>query len=105
MNAQQQKKPWCHENFLHFRNLEYAVNVRKQLASLTERAKLEKISCESNTEYLRRALLEGLSENLAELQRDQNYVAVINHLITIIVNMEVNNFCKFDSYDFHLGIV
>ncbi|XP_016841401.1 ATP-dependent RNA helicase DHX33 [Nasonia vitripennis] len=75
MNAQQ-KKPWCHENFLHFRNLDYAVNVRKQLASLTERAKLEKTSCESNTECLRRALLEGLSENLAELQRDQNYVAV-----------------------------
>ena len=73
----QQKKPWCHENFLHFRNLDYASNVRKQLEALTGRAKLEKTSCGSNTESLRRALLDGLSENLAELQRDQNYIAVI----------------------------
>ncbi|XP_058794308.1 ATP-dependent RNA helicase DHX33 [Phymastichus coffea] len=71
-----QKKVWCHENFLHHRNLEYAVNVRKQLASLTERAKLERNSCGNDTESLRKALFEGLSENLAELQRDQNYVAV-----------------------------
>jgi ATP-dependent RNA helicase DHX33 len=72
-----QKKSWCQENFLHFRNLEYAVNVKKQLTALAEKAKLESSSCENNTENLRRALFEGLSENLAELQRDQSYVAVI----------------------------
>ena len=71
-----QKKVWCSDNYLHFRNLEYAINVRNQLSSLAERAKLERASCGSNTENLRRALLEGLYENLAELQRDQNYVTV-----------------------------
>ncbi|KAJ8686582.1 hypothetical protein QAD02_022376 [Eretmocerus hayati] len=71
-----QKKPWCQENFLQHRNLEYAVHVRKQLAELTERAKLEKVSCGDNTENLRRALLEGLSDNLAELQRDQSYISL-----------------------------
>ncbi|XP_011495049.1 PREDICTED: putative ATP-dependent RNA helicase DHX33 [Ceratosolen solmsi marchali] len=79
-----QKKSWCQENFLHFRNLEYAVNVKRQLTALAEKAKLESSSCENNTENLRRALLEGLSENLAELQRDQTYVAVTSrHPVTI----------------------
>ncbi|KAF7384800.1 hypothetical protein HZH68_014412 [Vespula germanica] len=71
-----QKKVWCHENFLHHRNLEYASEVRQQLATLAERANLEKASCGTNTEQLRKALLEGLYENLAELQRDHSYVTV-----------------------------
>ncbi|XP_017889459.1 ATP-dependent RNA helicase DHX33-like [Ceratina calcarata] len=71
-----QKKVWCHENFLHHRNLEYAAEVRQQLAALAERANLEKASCGTNTEQLRKALLEGLHDNLAELQRDQAYVTV-----------------------------
>ena len=71
-----QKKVWCHENFLHHRNLEYAASVRQQLATLAERANLEKASCGTNTEQLRKALLEGLYDNLAELQRDQTYLTV-----------------------------
>ncbi|XP_015186996.1 PREDICTED: putative ATP-dependent RNA helicase DHX33 [Polistes dominula] len=71
-----QKKAWCHEHFLHHRNLEYASEVRKQLAALAERANLEKVSCGNNTQQLRKALLEGLYDNLAELQRDNTYVTV-----------------------------
>ena len=71
-----QKKVWCHENFLHHRNLEYGSEVRQQLAALAERANLEKASCGTNTKQLRKAFLEGLYENLAELQRDQTYVTV-----------------------------
>ncbi|XP_036141524.1 ATP-dependent RNA helicase DHX33-like [Monomorium pharaonis] len=50
--------------------------VRQQLAALAERANLEKASCGTNTKQLRKAFLEGLYENLAELQRDQTYVTV-----------------------------
>lgn len=75
MNTKQ-KKVWCHENFLHHRNLEYATEVRQQLAALAKRANLEKASCGTNTEQLRKALLEGLYDNLAELQRDQTYITV-----------------------------
>lgn len=71
-----QKKVWCHDNFLHHRNLEYAVEVRHQLAALAERANLERASCGASTDRLRKALLEGLHDNLAELQRDQTYVTV-----------------------------
>ncbi|EFN89703.1 ATP-dependent RNA helicase DHX33 [Harpegnathos saltator] len=70
------KKVWCHENFLHYRNLQYGSEVRQQLAALAERANLESASCGTNTEQLRKALLEGLHENLAELQRDGTYVTM-----------------------------
>ncbi|XP_014488584.1 PREDICTED: putative ATP-dependent RNA helicase DHX33 [Dinoponera quadriceps] len=72
-----QKKSWCHENFLHYRNLQYGSEVRQQLAALAERANLEGASCGTNTEQLRRALLEGLHENLAELQRDGTYITML----------------------------
>jgi len=79
-----QKKAWCHENFLHYRNLEYGSEVRQQLAALAERANLEKASCGTNTKQLRKAFLEGLYENLAELQRDQTYVTVSRYTILLI---------------------
>lgn len=86
MNTKQ-KKVWCHENFLHHRNLEYAAEVRQQLAALAERANLEKASCGTNTEQLRKALLEGLYDNLAELQRDQNYVTVSVDPCTVVTTI------------------
>lgn len=77
-----QKKVWCHENFLHYRNLQYSSEVRQQLAALAERANLESASCGTNTEQLRKALLEGLHENLAEQQRDGTYMTVSKRLDT-----------------------
>lgn len=82
-----QKKVWCHENFLHYRNLQYGSEVRQQLAALAERANLESASCGTNTEQLRRALLEGLHENLAELQRDGTYVTVSKRSDDIIISL------------------
>lgn len=87
-----QKKAWCHDNFLHTRNLEYAVDVRKQLAGLAERANLEKASCGSGTESLRKSLLEGLSDNLAELQRDNTYLTV---------NIEIKCLISMRKYERH----
>lgn len=41
-------KVFCHENHLHFRNLEYARDVRRQLSDICERLKLESSSCGTN---------------------------------------------------------
>ncbi|OAD46999.1 Putative ATP-dependent RNA helicase DHX33, partial [Eufriesea mexicana] len=41
-----------------------------------QQAYIARSSCGTNTEQLRKALLEGLYDNLAELQRDQTYVTV-----------------------------
>lgn len=80
-----QKKVWCSDNSIHHRNLEYGIEVRRQLEVLAKRANLEIASCGSNTEPLRKSLLEGLSDNLAELQRDNSYVTVSIFLFLLIV--------------------
>ena len=45
---------WCHENYLNFRNLSYAVEVRKQLVQLCQRCNIPIISCQQNLEPVRR---------------------------------------------------
>lgn len=86
-----QKKIWCNENCIHHRNLEYAIDVRRQLATLATKANLEILSCGNNTEPLRRALLEGLSDNLAEIQRDNSYITV-SFIFLFIHNFNKINF-------------
>lgn len=47
-NKAERAKIWCHVNFLNFRNLAYALEVRKQLSEICQRLNLEFSSCGSN---------------------------------------------------------
>ena len=67
---------WCHENFLIARNLSYATDVRSQLAELCKRCKIPPSSCGQNTDQIRKCLLTGLFMNIAELQRERQYLTV-----------------------------
>uniref|UniRef100_A0A1B6DZY5 RNA helicase n=1 Tax=Clastoptera arizonana TaxID=38151 RepID=A0A1B6DZY5_9HEMI len=70
------KNQWCFENYLNPRNLEYSVEVRKQLADLCKKCGLEPTSCGQNLDVVRKCLLTGLFHNVAELQRDKQYITV-----------------------------
>lgn len=67
---------WCYENFVNYRNLMYAVEVRKQLAELCERMNIPMKSCSPQTEPVRRCLLAGLFLSVAEYQREGHYITV-----------------------------
>lgn len=67
---------WCFDNFLNARNLEYAEEVRKQLANLCQQQGLEPSSCGQNLDQVRKCLISGLFSNVAELQRDKRYLTV-----------------------------
>ncbi|XP_061390522.1 ATP-dependent RNA helicase DHX33 [Musca vetustissima] len=69
-------KLWCHDNFLNTRNLSYARDVRKQLLEIVERLDLQVNSCGNNFDQLRKCLLVGLFDNIAELQRDNFYLTI-----------------------------
>lgn len=69
---------WCYENFLNARNLEYAMNVRSQLKELCERLDIPQSSCGQELDCVRKCLLTGLFQNLAELQKDKQYITVSN---------------------------
>lgn len=67
---------WCFENFVNYRNLMYAVEVRKQLTELCERTNIPIKSCAPQTEPVRRCLLAGLFLSVAEYQREGHYLTV-----------------------------
>lgn len=66
-----QKRHWCFENFLNYRNLSYAREVRSQLAEICQRCDIPLSSCGSNMDQVRKCLITGLFMNVAELYRNQ----------------------------------
>lgn len=74
--AAKKNKMWCHENFLNFRNLMYATEVRKQLVQVCERCGVALMSCQQKTESVRRCLATGLFTSAAELQLDGKYLTL-----------------------------
>lgn len=70
------QKKSCSENFLSYRNLMFAAEVRKQLAQICEQNEIPLSTCGQNTELVRKCLISGYFMNVAELQRDKKYILV-----------------------------
>ena len=68
---------WCFENYVNYRNLLYAMEVRKQLVELCERMNIPLKSCGNVTIPVRKCLLAGLFLSVAEYQREGHYLTVI----------------------------
>lgn len=69
-------KLWCHDNFLNTRNLLYARDVRNQLLEISQRLSLQVTSCGNDMDQVRKCILAGLFDNIAELQRDNFYLTI-----------------------------
>ncbi|MCL4128157.1 UNVERIFIED_CONTAM: hypothetical protein GTU68_036888 [Idotea baltica] len=67
------KKVWCRKNFLNFRNLSYAADVRRQLEELCVKNKIGLISCNENPEPVLRCLISVLYKNVAEVTFGAKY--------------------------------
>ncbi|XP_065071294.1 putative pre-mRNA-splicing factor ATP-dependent RNA helicase PRP1 isoform X1 [Rhopilema esculentum] len=71
---------WCYDNFLNFRSLKSADNVRQQLARIMDRFDLKRISTDFNSRdyYLniRKALVSGFFMQVAHLERTGHYLTV-----------------------------
>lgn len=81
---QKNHRNWCHEHYIHLRNITYASSVRKQLLEICTRCDMPLRSCGSNMEPLRKCLLAGLFLNVAELHKDRQYITVRNIAISCI---------------------
>lgn len=79
-NNASNKKNWCFENFLNYRNLAYAKEVRLQLAEICRKCEIPVSSCGSHMDPIRRCLLTGLFMNVAELYKsslnEKHYITV-----------------------------
>lgn len=79
-NNANNKKQWCFDNFLNYRNLNYAKEVRTQLAEICRKCEIPISSCGNNMDQVRKCLLTGLFMNVAELYRsslnEKHYITV-----------------------------
>lgn len=74
--GQNSRRTWCHEHFIHMRNLIYAREIRSQLEEICRKCGLALSSCGSQMDQIRKCLLTGLFMNVAELHRDKQYITV-----------------------------
>ncbi|KAK4879726.1 hypothetical protein RN001_007872 [Aquatica leii] len=70
------QRSWCHEHYIHMRNISYAAQVRNQLLEICQRLEIPIVSCGNNTDQVRKCLVTGLFTNVAELHKEKQYITV-----------------------------
>ncbi|CAJ0582765.1 unnamed protein product, partial [Mesorhabditis spiculigera] len=76
---------WCYENFINYRTMKNADNVRQQLARIMDKFNLRRISTDfKSKDYyvnIRKALVAGFFMQVAHLERNGHYVTVKDNQI------------------------
>lgn len=71
---------WCYENFINYRSLKSADNVRQQLSRIMDRFDLKRTSTDfTSREYyvnIRKALVQGFFMQAAHLERTGHYLTI-----------------------------
>ena len=78
-----QTEDWCKENFLHYRNLSKAVEIKEQLKSILQRYKLKMISCKGSYSQVRKAITAGYFSHVARCQKDVYKTIIDDHEVFI----------------------
>ena len=63
-------RAWCFENFIQFRVMKRAEDIRNQLARIMKRLRRAIVSCGMRTDLVREALCAGMFRNAARRERD-----------------------------------
>lgn len=69
--------PWCTENFIQFRSMRRARDVRDQLVQIMKRHRQPILSCDRNTQQVRKALCTGFFRNAARKDPQEGYKTLI----------------------------
>lgn len=76
---------WCYDNFVNYRSLKSADNVRQQLARIMDRFNLKRTSTEfTSKDYyinIRKALVQGFFMQVAHLERTGHYLTIKDNQI------------------------
>eukprot|EP01116_Phalansterium_solitarium_P017382 TRINITY_DN4265_c0_g1_i1.p1 TRINITY_DN4265_c0_g1~~TRINITY_DN4265_c0_g1_i1.p1 ORF type:complete len:701 (+),score=266.70 TRINITY_DN4265_c0_g1_i1:75-2177(+) len=79
---------WCHQNFINYRSLKAADDVRSQLARIMVKFKLPMVSTEfSSKDYytnIRRALCSGYFMQVAHLERTGHYLTIKDNQVVAL---------------------
>jgi len=78
-----QTEEWCQQNFVHYRSLSKAVEIKEQLKYILERYKLKMISCKGCYSQVRKAITAGYFSHIARCQKDTYKTIVDDHEVYI----------------------
>uniref|UniRef100_A0A182WDJ3 RNA helicase n=1 Tax=Anopheles minimus TaxID=112268 RepID=A0A182WDJ3_9DIPT len=80
MLSDNEDQGWCYDNFINYRSLKSADNVRQQLARIMDRFQLQRTSTDfTSREYyfnIRKALVQGFFMQVAHLERTKHYQTI-----------------------------
>ena len=94
---------WCHDNYIHARNMSTVQDIRKQLKEICRQNSLQ-LTSNNDGERLRKTLLCGFFRNVAEHVRDGKYLTV-SVLYLFIILVVVYHSCCCLSFCCCLGVV
>ncbi|EDQ87046.1 uncharacterized protein MONBRDRAFT_33607 [Monosiga brevicollis MX1] len=81
-------KDWCWDNFLQFRSLKQADDVRKQLGGIMDRVGLARVSTDfSSRDYyinIRKAMTAGFFMQVAHLERTGHYLTIKDNQVVLL---------------------
>ncbi|KAK9888360.1 hypothetical protein WA026_000614 [Henosepilachna vigintioctopunctata] len=78
---------WCYENFIQYRSLRRARDVREQLVGLMQRVEIEMVSNPTETDNIKKAITAGYFYHIARLSKGGSYKTVKhNQSVTIHPN-------------------
>uniref|UniRef100_A0A1B6F5K8 RNA helicase n=1 Tax=Cuerna arida TaxID=1464854 RepID=A0A1B6F5K8_9HEMI len=76
---------WCYENFIQYRSMKRARDVREQLIGLMQRVEMDLVSNPSETINIRKAITSGYFYHIARLSKGGNYKTV-KHNQTVMIH-------------------
>ncbi|XP_030376802.1 pre-mRNA-splicing factor ATP-dependent RNA helicase DHX16 [Scaptodrosophila lebanonensis] len=76
---------WCYENFIQYRSMKRARDVREQLVGLMQRVEIDMVSCLPETVNVRKAVTAGYFYHVARLSKGGHY-KTIKHNQTVMIH-------------------
>uniref|UniRef100_A0A1B6C691 RNA helicase n=1 Tax=Clastoptera arizonana TaxID=38151 RepID=A0A1B6C691_9HEMI len=76
---------WCYENFIQYRSMKRARDVREQLVGLMQRVEMDIVSNPTETINIRKAITSGYFYHIARLSKGGNYKTV-KHNQTVMIH-------------------
>lgn len=67
---------WCYENFIQYRSMKRARDVREQLVGLMQRVEIEMVSNVTETDNIRKSITSGYFYHIARLSKSGSYKTV-----------------------------
>ncbi|GAB0089419.1 pre-mRNA-splicing factor ATP-dependent RNA helicase DHX16 [Sergentomyia squamirostris] len=76
---------WCYENFIQYRSMKRARDVREQLVGLMQRVEIDMVSGLPETMNIRKAITSGYFYHIARMSKGGNY-KTIKHNQTVMIH-------------------